>query len=96
MKQQITRFSPHQNAKVTAILMAIGSLIFVVPIFVLVALKAPAGTQPPMAMLIIMPLIYLIFGYISIAILSAVYNFLYKYIGGIEFESTTEANETHG
>ncbi len=96
MKQQIVRFSPHQNAKVVAILMAIGSLIFLLPIFVLMALKAPAGVQPPMFMLIIMPVIYLIIGYISVVILSAVYNFLYKHIGGIEFESTAEADETHG
>jgi len=31
MKKQIVRFSPHQNAKVSAILMAVGSLVFLVP-----------------------------------------------------------------
>jgi hypothetical protein len=33
-----------------------------------------------------MPLIYLIFGYIFVAISSLIYNFLANYIGGVEFE----------
>ena len=35
MNQQISRLSPHQNAKVAAVLSAVASLIFVVPIYLL-------------------------------------------------------------
>ena len=31
MKQQISRFSPHQNGKVVAVLMAVVSLIILIP-----------------------------------------------------------------
>jgi len=33
------------------------------------------------------PFIYLIFGYISVAIGCALYNVMFKYIGGFEFEA---------
>lgn len=33
MKKQIKRMSPHQNGKVFGVLMAIASLVFVVPFF---------------------------------------------------------------
>jgi hypothetical protein len=39
-------------------------------------------------MMLMMPIFYLVFGYVMVAIGCAVYNFMFKYIGGIEFEST--------
>ena len=87
MKQQIARFSPHQNGKVFALLMAITSLVFFVPFFLFFALAAPAQARPPMFMLLIMPLMYLVLGYVMVAIGCALYNFMFPYIGGIEFES---------
>ena len=41
MKRQIVRFSPHQNAKVVAILMALGSLVFLIPMFVVFSFTVP-------------------------------------------------------
>lgn len=34
-----------------------------------------------------MPVMYLVMGYVSVAIACAVYNLLFKHIGGIEFEA---------
>jgi len=88
MKQQIARFSPHQNGKVLGVLTAVSSLVFFVPFFVFFAAVAPAGQRPPLFMMLMMPILYLVLGYIMVAIGCAVYNFMFKYIGGIEFEST--------
>jgi hypothetical protein len=87
MKQQIARFSPHQNGKVFAILMTVGSLIFLVPFMLLAFATAPAEARPPVLFFLAMPVIYLVMGYISVAIGCAIYNALFKHIGGIEFEA---------
>jgi len=93
MKKQIARLSPHQNAKVFGILMALGSLVFLVPSFVLFLSFGPSVDQrgnpvgPPMLLFLLFPFIYLIFGYISVAIGCALYNVMFKYIGGFEFEA---------
>ena len=87
MKQQIARFSPHQNGKVFAILMAVGALVFMVPFMLLAFATAPADDRPPMLFFLAMPILYLVLGYVSVAIGCALYNFMYKRIGGIEFET---------
>jgi len=92
MKKQISRLSPHQNGKVFGVLMAVSSLIFLLPLFIIMSLAMPQADQYgnpvnfPTFMMLLMPLFYLIFGYISVAIGCFIYNFLVKYIGGIEFE----------
>jgi len=88
MKQQIARFPPHQNGKVFGVLTAVSSLVFFVPFFVFFAAVAPAEQRPPLFMMLMMPILYLVLGYVMVAIGCAVYNFMFKYIGGIEFEST--------
>lgn len=92
MKKQIRRLSPHQNGKVFGVLMAISSLVFVLPLFLLTLLAgpdidpygSPAGF--PKFMFVLFPLIYLVIGYITTAIGCLAYNFLYKFVGGFEFE----------
>ena len=90
MKQQVVRFSPHQNGKVFAVLSAVGSLVFLVPMFLLFSIIAPSQARPPFVMLLTMPLIYLVLGYVMVAIGCALYNFMFRYVGGIEFEFETE------
>jgi len=91
MKKQITRLSPHQNGKVFGVLMAVSSLIFLLPVVLMMSLSAPHLDQQgnpvefPTFMFVLMPLFYLLFGYLSVAIGCILYNFLVKYIGGIEF-----------
>ncbi len=91
MKQQVVRFSPHQNGKVFAILMAISSLVFFVPFALIGILAMPKGAGPSLIMMIFLPLGYLIFGYLSIAVGCWFYNLMFKYIGGIEYESASES-----
>ena len=87
MKKQIERLSPHQNAKVFAVLMALGSLIFVAPFILIASFVGPRGMGPPLFMAVLLPLFYLVIGYVAVIIGCALYNSMYKYIGGIEFES---------
>jgi hypothetical protein len=97
MKIQIARFSPHQNAKVFAVLMALASLLFAVPMF-FVFLYMPPGLdargnpldQPPAAVAFLFPLIYLVMGYVMVAFGCWLYNFMFKYLGGIEYETGNE------
>jgi hypothetical protein len=95
LKKRITRFPPHQNGKVFGILLGVITLLFCLPIF-LVFILAPAIDEPggddhlrPFIFLVL-PIAYLLFGYLWIALGSAVYNFLYKYIGGFEIEVKDE------
>ena len=96
MKTRITHLSPHQNAKVFAILMALGSLIFIVPMFLAFSFMPPGmgphGNQigPPAAMVLIFPIMYFVMGYIMVAIGCMVYNFMVKFIGGFEFETSEQ------
>lgn len=87
MKQQIARFSPHQNGNVFAVLALVSSVVFMVPFMLLAFASVPAEARPPLLFFVGMPILYLVMGYISVAIACAVYNALYKYVGGIEFEA---------
>lgn len=92
MKRQIKRMSPHQNGKVFGVLMALSSLVFVIPMVLAFSLMPtpvdqqgqPAG--PPVFIFILFPVLYLVMGYIMVAVGCALYNFTFKYIGGIEYE----------
>lgn len=90
MKKQIKRLSPHQNGKVFGILMALSSLVFVIP-FALALSFMPMGEGqggPGVLFLIGAPIMYLVFGYVMAAVGCLIYNFAYKYIGGIEYETS--------
>jgi hypothetical protein len=91
---QIERLSPHQNAKVFAVLMAVASLLFVIPMFIAFSF-IPAGVDshgnpvspPPAAFVLLFPLIYLVLGYVMVAAGCWFYNLMFKYLGGFEYES---------
>ena len=92
MQKQIRRISPQQNAKVLAILMAISSLVFVVPMFALALFTAPAVDQHGNSLAFqkyffaAFPFIYLIVGYLATLFSCTIYNYLFRFIGGFEFE----------
>ena len=96
MKKQIRRMSPHQNGKVAGILMAVGSLVFIVPMMVIAMFTAPEFDQHgnpvtfPKFLFILFPILYLVIGYLMTAIGCAIYNFFFRYIGGFEFEVQDE------
>jgi hypothetical protein len=92
MKQQVARFSPHQNGKVMAVMMAIVSLIFLVPFLLIGSLVGLGQGRGSLWMLIALPIFYLVFTYITFAIGCAIYNALVPFIGGFEYEPVTPAD----
>lgn len=92
MKKQIARFSPHQNAKVFAVLMAVSSLVFVVPFMLIASAFSPGGMGMSALGVLAFPVVYLVLGYLSVAIGCWVYNLLFPYIGGIEFDARDTDN----
>ena len=97
MKKQISRLSASQNGKVFGVFMALSSLVFVVPMAIAFSFL-PMGVDgnghpmagPPVAMFLLFPIFYLVFGYLMVALGCKFYNFMFKYIGGIEYEATEE------
>lgn len=96
VKKQIRRLSPHQNGKVFGILMAIATLPMLIPFWGMAFFVPDEGmNSTPTFLLFIFPIIYLIFGYLSVAFGCFVYNTLFRFIGGFEFivvESETSAS----
>jgi hypothetical protein len=90
-KHQIKRFSPHQNAKVFAVISAVMSLIIVVPMMLIMSAVMPGEAKFSSLTLLMLPLFYLVLGYIMTAIGCAFYNLVAKFVGGIEYESNSEA-----
>ncbi len=96
MKKQIRRLSPHRNGKVFGILMAVGSLVFVLPFFAIAMTFGPGVDQHgnpvtfPKFMIILFPVLYLVIGYLMTAIGCAIYNLFFKFIGGFEFKVQDE------
>lgn len=94
MKKQIKRLSPHQNGKVFGILLALFSLLFLVPAFAAMLLSTPdvdhqgSPINPPYFLFFLFPLLYLVMGYVFGLLGSVLYNFMYEYIGGFEFEES--------
>jgi hypothetical protein len=86
MHTQIVRFAPHQTAKLFAVLYGVMGLIFV-PLFLIVSSFGPTGSRISPAFAIVIPIIYLIFGYIFVNIGCHLYNFVAKHLGGIEVET---------
>ncbi len=95
MKTQITRFSPHQNAKVVSILMAVTSLIFIIPMTLMMSFiqsKPGMNLGPSPILFFIAPIFYLLFTYVIVFLGSMIYNFMAAYTGGIEFELSDHAS----
>jgi hypothetical protein len=92
MKQQVARFSPHQNGKVMAVMMALISLIFLLPFMLIGSMFGLGAGRGSLWMLIALPVFYLVFTYVTFAIGCAIYNALVPFIGGFEYEPVTPAD----
>lgn len=94
MKIQIARLSPHQNAKVFGILMGAMTLIVAIPMF-FVMLSIPTGVDrngnpmapPPAWLVLLLPFVYVLMGYLMVIIACSLYNLVARFVGGIEYET---------
>ncbi|MBL8982835.1 MAG: hypothetical protein JNL26_11675 [Gemmatimonadetes bacterium] len=88
MKLQVAYLTPHQNGKVLGIISAVTSLVFIVPIFLLMNVLAPdAEDALPMGMVLLFPALYLVMTYLMVAVSCMIYNAIVRYTGGIEYEA---------
>jgi hypothetical protein len=85
MPRQIIRFSVHQTAKVLALIYAVMGLVFI-PIFLVMSMSNPGIPTPPVALALIFPIIYGVFGYVFVGLGCIVYNAVAGKVGGIEVE----------
>ena len=91
MKKQVTRISLLQSAKVAAALYFVMSLPFIA-IMAVVASFAPRGAMGMgMATLIIIPVMYALFGFLFSLLGGWIYNVVAGQIGGFEFTTTEVA-----
>jgi glycopeptide antibiotics resistance protein len=88
--KRVKRFGVYQTSKVVAIILFIASLIFLIPFGLIVGLTFgnhfsgfPFGGG---IFMIILPILYGVFGFITTAIGCLVYNLVAKWTGGIELE----------
>jgi hypothetical protein len=88
MKKQITNVTPRQAAKVFALLYFFSSLPFVMLMAVPMLFIKNQENGFPAIMLIAMPFLYLIFGYVFTIYGAWIYNKIATRIGGVEFEVT--------
>ena len=86
MRRQITHVSPLQMAKVFALLYFVISLPFCALAYASMLLMPQVSFATPM-MLIGMPFLYAVFGFIFTFLAAWFYNFVAKYTGGIEYTS---------
>ena len=86
MRKRIVRISPAQAGKVLGVLWGILSIPAALVIVVASAFGRGGGGVSILQALII-PVAYLVFGYIFTAIAAWLYNIIAKWTGGIEFES---------
>jgi len=88
--QHIRRFGVGQTAKVFGVLYGLMGLVFV-PFFLVAAAVAPHNSAFMgfgLGFVILIPILYAVFGFIFIAIACLLYNMVAGWIGGIEMEIT--------
>ena len=90
MKKQIATISILHNAKLAAIIY----LVFSVPMVAIMAVPMMLSGMPGpgLGMLIMMPILYVVFGFIFTAVGAWVYNLVAAKFGGFEF-TTSEIAE---
>ncbi|GIX22860.1 MAG: hypothetical protein KatS3mg122_0091 [Caldimonas sp.] len=87
MKRRIQRLSPHQNGKVAGLMMALVSLVILVPFMLILGSIMPHGERMPWLMVLILPVLYLVLGYIGTVLACWVYNLVAGWVGGIEYDA---------
>lgn len=85
MKYRLRRLSTHQTALVVGVAGALSSLLLL-PFVLLTALFDPQGVMSGAWVLLLMPLVAFLYGYVATAVWCWFYNLIAGLIGGIELE----------
>jgi hypothetical protein len=91
VKIQVQRMSLHQNAKVSAVLVAVLMVLVFAPLMLIAsAFGGARGAGMSVGMLLIALPVYVVFNYIFVIIACLIYNQVAKFVGGFEYESHPE------
>lgn len=93
MKKQIVNISKLQTAKVMGLLYLVISLPLVLLTMIPALFVQPQQAAMPMWLLLIMPVLYAVFGFLFTLLGAWVYNGVAKLIGGIEFSTADVAED---
>ncbi|MHC4703513.1 MAG: hypothetical protein ACYTFQ_23345 [Planctomycetota bacterium] len=91
---QLKKFGVLQTAKFSAILYFISTAVFMIPVGLILAARAPVGGGQESAFaamfsgvfMFLAPIIYAVAGFIFVAIGCLFYNLIAKFVGGIELD----------
>ena len=85
MRKRLTRVAPFQLGKVFAVLYAI----FSIPIALIMAIVASfaPGKSMPLGFIIAIPVFYIVFGFLFMALAAWLYNLVAGWTGGIEYDT---------
>jgi len=93
MKKQVVKVSILQNAKVMAALYFVISIPFTLLMAIPALMGQAQGAGLSLAMLILMPLLYTLMGFVFTLIGAWVYNIVAARIGGFEFTTAEVAKD---
>jgi hypothetical protein len=94
MKRRLTNVNPLKLGITLAVIYGIMSLVFMIPIFLIMSLVGAASARTgPQALpaifsgvfVIFLPIIYAVLGFIGGVIAAFIYNLVAKWTGGVEF-----------
>jgi len=89
-KRRLKRIAPLQLGKALALVCGILGLIFIIPIFLIMALASSPVMLGPMALgmgfTLFIPIIYAAVGFVFGVLAAAIYNIVAKWVGGIVIE----------
>jgi len=86
MRKHITRIAPFQLGKVFAVFYALFSIPFAL-IMGIGASFAPSSQHVPVALIVALPIFYVVFGFLFTAVAAWLYNLVAKWTGGVEYET---------
>jgi len=89
MKKQLTHISILQSSKIVTLLYVIMGLFYMIPGILMVLFAQETGTRVIGVIYCAGPIFFAIIGFIFFVIFAALYNWLAKFVGGIEVEITT-------
>ncbi len=93
--KSITYIAPHKTALTVAVVVAIASLVMMIPMILMFALIPVEAEGQGMAsvfsvMMIVMPWMQVVFAYLIVAVMAWLYNLVARRTGGISYESSQQ------
>lgn len=86
MKIEITKIPLRQNAKITAILSSISSLLILIPVNVVLYVTEKQFKLDYLICTILLPVAYFVCSYVFMLLFCLIYNLLVKFFGGFVYE----------